>query len=135
MTIRDVAARAGVSPATVSRVFSRPQTVTLETRRRVLVAADELRYAPHPVARSLARGRTGNLGLIVPDTGIHVNNMLGEDDLNPGGREGAPGNRLTSMMAPSVVLESGRPRLVVGSAGSIRLRAAILQIIEDAKQA
>jgi LacI family transcriptional regulator/LacI family repressor for deo operon, udp, cdd, tsx, nupC, and nupG len=67
MTIRDVAARAGVSPATVSRVFSRPQTVTLETRRRVLVAADELRYAPHPVARSLARGRTGNLGLIVPD--------------------------------------------------------------------
>jgi DNA-binding LacI/PurR family transcriptional regulator len=67
MTIRDVAARAGVSPATVSRVFSRPQTVTLETRRRVIAAADELHYVPHPVARSLARGRTGNLGLIVPD--------------------------------------------------------------------
>jgi gamma-glutamyltranspeptidase / glutathione hydrolase len=67
--------------------------------------------------------------VIVPGTGIHVNNMLGEEDLNPGGREGAPGNRLTSMMAPSIVLESGRPRLVVGSAGSIRLRAAILQII------
>jgi LacI family transcriptional regulator/LacI family repressor for deo operon, udp, cdd, tsx, nupC, and nupG len=70
MTIRDVAARAGVSPATVSRVFSRPETVTLETRRRVLAVAEELRYAPHPVARSLARGRTGNIGLIVPDIAI-----------------------------------------------------------------
>jgi LacI family transcriptional regulator/LacI family repressor for deo operon, udp, cdd, tsx, nupC, and nupG len=70
MTIRDVAARAGVSPATVSRVFTRPDAVTLETRRRVLAAADELRYAPHPVARSLARGRTGNLGLVVPDIAV-----------------------------------------------------------------
>ena len=51
MTIRDVAARAGVSAATVSRVFSRPESVTVETRRRVLSAADELRYAPHAVAR------------------------------------------------------------------------------------
>ena len=68
-------------------------------------------------------------GVIVPGTGIQVNNMLGEEDLNPGGRQGSPGRRLTSMMAPSVVLEEGRPRLVVGSAGSIRLRAAILQIV------
>src|SRR5919112_1390660 len=70
MTIRDVAARAGVSPATVSRVFSRPEAVTKETRQRVLTAADELRYAPHPVARSLARGSTGNLGLVVPDIAV-----------------------------------------------------------------
>jgi LacI family transcriptional regulator/LacI family repressor for deo operon, udp, cdd, tsx, nupC, and nupG len=70
MTIRDVAARAGVSAATVSRVFSRPESVSTETRRRVLTAADELQYAPHPVARSLARGRTGNLGLVVPDIAV-----------------------------------------------------------------
>ncbi|WP_214371261.1 LacI family DNA-binding transcriptional regulator [Pseudonocardia sp. H11422] len=70
MTIRDVAARAGVSPATVSRVFTQPHAVTLQTRQRVMAAADELRYTPHPVARSLARGRTGNLGLIVPDMAI-----------------------------------------------------------------
>ncbi len=70
MTIRDVAARAGVSKATVSRVFSRPESVTLETRRRVLTAADALRYTPHPVARSLARGDTGNLGLVVPDIAV-----------------------------------------------------------------
>jgi LacI family transcriptional regulator/LacI family repressor for deo operon, udp, cdd, tsx, nupC, and nupG len=69
-TIRDVAARAAVSPATVSRVFTRPQAVTLATRRRVLAAAEELHYTPHPVARSLARGRTGNLGLVVPDIAV-----------------------------------------------------------------
>jgi DNA-binding LacI/PurR family transcriptional regulator len=56
-----------VSPATVSRVFTRPDTVAQETRNRVMAVADELSYAPHPVARSLARGRTGNLGIIVPD--------------------------------------------------------------------
>jgi DNA-binding LacI/PurR family transcriptional regulator len=67
MSIRDVAARAGVSPATVSRVFTRPDTVAADTRRRVMAVADELRYAPHPVARSLAQGRTGNLGIVVPD--------------------------------------------------------------------
>jgi gamma-glutamyltranspeptidase/glutathione hydrolase len=80
-------------------------------------------------AASLSASTGCGSGVIVPGTGIQMNNMLGEEDLNPGGREGSPGNRLTSMMAPSVVLEDGRPRLVVGSAGSIRLRAAILQII------
>ena len=70
MTIRDVAARAGVSAATVSRVFSRPESVTCRDARRVLTAADELRYTPHPVARSLARAHTGNLGLVVPDIAV-----------------------------------------------------------------
>jgi DNA-binding LacI/PurR family transcriptional regulator len=67
MSIREVAARAGVSPATVSRVFTRPDTVAADTRRRVIAVADELSYTPHPVARSLARGRTGNIGIVVPD--------------------------------------------------------------------
>jgi LacI family transcriptional regulator/LacI family repressor for deo operon, udp, cdd, tsx, nupC, and nupG len=67
VSIRAVAARAGVSPATVSRVFTQPDAVALETRRRVLAVADELHYTPHPVARSLARGCTGNLGIVVPD--------------------------------------------------------------------
>jgi gamma-glutamyltranspeptidase/glutathione hydrolase len=57
--------------------------------------------------------------------------MLGETDLNVGVRRPVAGRRLTSMMAPSVVLSGGRPRLVVGSAGSIRLRAAILQIVAN----
>jgi gamma-glutamyltranspeptidase / glutathione hydrolase len=80
-------------------------------------------------AASLSASTGCGSGVIVPGTGIHMNNMLGEEDLNPGGRGGSPGRRLTSMMAPSIVLEGSRPRLVVGSAGSIRLRAAILQIV------
>ncbi len=68
-------------------------------------------------------------GVIVPGTGVQMNNMLGEPDLNPPGKTARPGTRLTSMMAPSILLEDGRPRLVVGSAGSIRLRAAIVQIV------
>ena len=68
-------------------------------------------------------------GVFVPGTGIHLNNMLGEYDLNPTGPARAPGRRLTSMMAPSLVLRGGAPRLVVGSAGSVRLRGAILQLV------
>jgi LacI family transcriptional regulator/LacI family repressor for deo operon, udp, cdd, tsx, nupC, and nupG len=67
MSVRQVAEQAGVSPATVSRVFTQPDTVAAETRRRVLAVAEKLQYTPHPVARSLARGRTGNLGIVVND--------------------------------------------------------------------
>src|SRR4051794_38102325 len=67
MSIRDVAARAGVSPATVSRVFTQPDAVSTETRQRVLAVAEELHYTPHPVARSLARGRSGAIGIVMPD--------------------------------------------------------------------
>jgi gamma-glutamyltranspeptidase/glutathione hydrolase len=80
-------------------------------------------------AASLTASTGAGSGVIVPGTGIHMNNMLGEYDLNPPGRRLQPGTRLTSMMAPSLVLENGSPRLVVGSAGSIRLRGAILQIV------
>ena len=77
-------------------------------------------------AASLSASAGSGSGMIVPGTGIHLNNMLGEYDLRGSARAGA---RLTSMMAPSLVLERGRPRLVVGSAGSVRLRGAILQTI------
>ena len=66
-TVHDVARGAGVSIATVSRVFGRPDTVAVATRRRVLTAADELGYTPNTTARALQRGRTGYLGLLVHD--------------------------------------------------------------------
>ena len=86
-------------------------------------------------AASLTASTGSGAGVIVPGTGIHLNNMLGEYDLNPvgpGNQGAAVGRRLTSMMAPSLVLDGGRPRLVVGSAGSVRLRGAILQIVLNA---
>ena len=80
-------------------------------------------------AASLTASIGSGSGVIVPGTGIHMNNMLGEYDLNPPGSRARPGARLTSMMAPSLALDQERPRLVVGSAGSIRLRGAIMQIV------
>ncbi len=69
-------------------------------------------------------------GVIVPGTGVHLNNMLGEQDLNPlGFHRHAPGRRLPSMMSPTIVLRDGVPELAVGSAGSNRIRSAILQTI------
>ncbi|HEY5399342.1 MAG TPA: LacI family DNA-binding transcriptional regulator [Trebonia sp.] len=68
-TIHDVAARAGVSVATVSRSFTAPQTVRETTRDSVLRAAGVLRYQPNRAARGLITGRTGNVGVIVPDLG------------------------------------------------------------------
>jgi gamma-glutamyltranspeptidase/glutathione hydrolase len=83
-------------------------------------------------AASLTASTGSGSGVVVPGTGIHLNNMLGEFDLIPAGARRRPGGRLTSMMAPSIALRDGRPRLVVGSAGSLRLRGAILQVIVNA---
>jgi gamma-glutamyltranspeptidase / glutathione hydrolase len=60
-------------------------------------------------------------------SGTQLNNMLGELDVI-GVDEKAPGVRLRSMMTPTLVLEGGRPRLVIGSAGSVRLAGAIAQV-------
>jgi gamma-glutamyltranspeptidase/glutathione hydrolase len=69
-------------------------------------------------------------GVVVPGTGVHVNNMLGEEDLNPRGFHLHPtGVRLPSMMAPSVVLRDGQVEMVLGSGGSNRIRSAILQAV------
>ena len=69
-------------------------------------------------------------GVVVPGTGVHLNNMLGEQDLNPlGFHRHPPGRRMPSMMSPTAVLREGAPELVLGSAGSNRIRSAILQTI------
>jgi gamma-glutamyltranspeptidase / glutathione hydrolase len=69
-------------------------------------------------------------GVVVPGTGIHLNNIMGEQDLNPLGFHRHPaGRRMPSMMAPSVVMRAGKVELVLGSAGSNRIRSALLQTI------
>ncbi|MDQ6982165.1 MAG: gamma-glutamyltransferase, partial [Mariprofundus sp.] len=69
-------------------------------------------------------------GIVVPGTGIHLNNMLGEEDINPLGFHALPGGTtLSSMMAPSIFMNEGRPAVVLGSGGSNRLRGAILQVL------
>jgi gamma-glutamyltranspeptidase / glutathione hydrolase len=69
-------------------------------------------------------------GVLVPGTGVILNNMLGEEDLNPlGFHRIEPGRRVPSMMAPTVVLRDGEIVLGIGSAGSNRIRSAILQTV------
>jgi gamma-glutamyltranspeptidase / glutathione hydrolase len=70
-------------------------------------------------------------GVIVPGTGLHLNNMMGEEDLAAG--RGLPaGTRLTSMQSPSFALDGGGAlRLVLGSSGSNRLRSAVMQVVEN----
>jgi gamma-glutamyltranspeptidase/glutathione hydrolase len=69
-------------------------------------------------------------GVVVPGAGVHLNNMLGEQDLNPlGFHRHQPGARVPSMMAPTVVLRDGHPEIAIGSAGSNRIRSAILQTV------
>jgi DNA-binding LacI/PurR family transcriptional regulator len=67
VTIRDVAREAQVSVATVSRALSSPDLVRPATRDRVLTAATQLGYQPNRAARGLITGKTGNLGILVPD--------------------------------------------------------------------
>ncbi len=68
-TIADVAARAGVSAATVSRVMNGTRAVDQEMTERVRAAAVELDYSPSPLARSLVLGRTNTVAVVVPDLG------------------------------------------------------------------
>jgi gamma-glutamyltranspeptidase/glutathione hydrolase len=82
-------------------------------------------------------------GVVVPGTGIHLNNVMGEEDLSPLGFHSHPaGRRMPSMMAPTIVMLAdrrsrrspigGEVELVLGSAGSNRIRSALLQTIVGA---
>ncbi len=70
-------------------------------------------------------------GIFAGDTGVHLNNMLGETDLMVKSMELRPGARLTSMMTPMIGFRAGerRPSVTIGSSGSARLRSSIVQVL------
>ena len=115
---------------------------TLDERARALQEA----YALAPPARmagtthvsvidgagdAAALSSTLGAGSGVFRAGAQLNNMLGERDVI-GEAALEPGARLASMMSPTLVLEAGRPRLALGSAGSVRLAGAIAQVTHAA---
>lgn len=69
VTIKDVAKLAGVSISTVSRVINNSKPVSLEVRKKVLEAIDELGYKPNEVARSLVTRKSNLIGVIITDIG------------------------------------------------------------------
>ncbi|GAB3455221.1 LacI family DNA-binding transcriptional regulator [Kineococcus endophyticus] len=76
VTMRDVAAEAGVSPMTVSNALTGRRPVSEATRRTVLEAVDRLGYQVNVAARSLRQGRTGVVGIAVPTLDSHYYSRL-----------------------------------------------------------
>ncbi len=69
-------------------------------------------------------------GYVLPGTGIMLNNMLGEEDINPHGFNRWPENRrIASMMAPTLLQRADGSRVATGSGGSNRIRSAIAQVL------
>lgn len=69
-------------------------------------------------------------GVTLEEFGIHLNNLLGEEDINPQGfHVQPPGTWMSTMMAPTAVLHRGRPSLVLGTGGSNRIRSALVQTL------
>lgn len=79
---------------------------------------------------SLTTSNGEGSGVLIPGTGVIMNNMLGEEDLNPAGLlEWQQNRRMTSMMAPGFLMKRDGSEYVFGSGGSSRIRTAILQLI------
>lgn len=95
-TMKDVATRAGVSLKTVSRVVNREPHIRPETMARVESAIAELGWTPHPSARNLRTGRTGNIGIVVAELRRPYLAMLVEALVHEAGRQG-----LTATVEPT----------------------------------
>ncbi len=106
-------------------------------RAELLDAPEAMRGTTHvsvvDEAGNLAAATVSNgegCGHLVPCTGIMLNNMLGEEDLNPHGfHRWQPDRRMTSMMAPGILRLADGTEVVLGSGGSNRIRSALLQTI------
>jgi gamma-glutamyltranspeptidase/glutathione hydrolase len=78
------------------------------------------------VAMTVSNG--SNAGVMLPGTGVQLNNMMGESDLHPDGHDLVPGERIRSMMAPSLV-ERDRVVTALGTGGSERIRSALVRVV------
>jgi LacI family transcriptional regulator len=132
VTLKDVAARAGVHPATASRALS-PETsllVSEDTARRVRDAAKALGYRPNPLARSLRTRRSHTIGVLIPD----LNNPLFppivrglEDRLAEAGYVALLGNTDSDEKRERIVFEQMRARHVDGFVlATTHLRSSLL---------
>ncbi len=111
--------------------------------KRFRVLMDDRAVCTRGTTQISAADREGNLasltlsngegcGYVLPGTGIMLNNMLGEEDLNPHGLNRWPSDRrISSMMAPTLLALADGAWVVTGSSGSNRIRGAVLQVISN----
>ncbi len=117
--------------------------VFLEDRQMAAEAAEPLRMFSRGTTHISIADRFGNCasmtcsngegsGYFAPGTGVMLNNMMGEDDLHPEGFHSSPsGQRVGSMMSPSLLVKGGETCLVIGSGGSKRIRTAVSQVMSQ----
>ena len=127
---------AGLAPALVADCRAR-----MRAQARVARGTTQISIADaNGNLASLTLSNGEGAGVLLPGTGIMMNNMLGEADLNPGGLDGwSPGQRMSSMMCPTLIRRDGAVAgrdgasdwIVTGSAGSNRIRSAILQVVSN----
>ena len=125
--------RSGLDPALTDPAL-------LDRYRALMRAAAVFRRGTTQISIADADGNLASLtlsngegaGYLLPETGIVMNNMLGEEDLSPGGFHRWPEDtRIGSMMCPTLVRHANGGWCVTGSSGSNRIRSAILQVLSN----
>jgi DNA-binding LacI/PurR family transcriptional regulator len=135
VTLASVAARVGVTPMTVSNAYNRPERLSAALRERILDAATELGYAgPDPIARSLRRGRTGAVGLLLGEELTYALDDPSAVEFLAGLAAGC-----TSAGANLLLIASGNPGPLDGTASSPAPRtaarravAAAIRVVDEA---
>ena len=137
VTLRDVAADAGVHPATASRALN-PATRPLvndETARRVVEAAERLGYRPNPIARGLKTNRSYTIGVVVPDLRNPLFPPIArgiEERLEPSGYTSVLANTDNAHEREKLSFEALRARQVDGIiTGTARRRHPLLRELAD----
>lgn len=108
----------------VTRFHTTPRLASSKGTTHVSIADDEGNLA------SMTTSNGSCSGVILPGTGVMANNIMGEADLHPAGFHTAEaGERVGSMMSPSILLPADGEPVVLGSGGSERIRSAITQVL------
>jgi gamma-glutamyltranspeptidase/glutathione hydrolase len=128
--------QAGVTTPEALRQFLHNQSLLTESTRRMRLFSRGTTHVSVADRSGNCAGMTCSngegAGYFAPGTGVMLNNMMGEDDLHPQGfHAGQPGERVFSMMSPSLLLQEGHVRLVLGSGGSKRIRTAVSQVLSQ----
>jgi len=125
----------GLDDNTAAKILSQEN---LSTWRNTLRAGGVVTRGTTQISVADADGNLASLTLsngegssyVLPGSGIMLNNMLGEEDLNPGGfHRMPPGIRLASMMTPTIARLADGGQVALGSGGSNRIRSAVLQVL------
>ncbi len=108
----------------VTRFHTAPRLLSTKGTTHVSIADDEGNLA------SMTTSNGSCSGVIFPGTGVMANNIMGEEDLHPAGfHSAAAGERVGSMMSPSILVPADDEPVVLGSGGSERIRSALTQVL------